>query len=323
MKYVLLFLASFACSLNGMSSRDLFNQQLLHALSDRKDLTQLEQLLQAGFDVNASITEHGHTPLIVTVAHRNIDAAKLLLKAGAYVDTTHNSGSTALHDAAHRCSLQFVELLLAAGANVNAINNYGDTAFHTVVRSLLNRDKDSFFDVVTLLLEAGANVSDVYNNRSMRLGIAYCKRKPNMIRLFKHYKQLQSMIKINPRGALDKAIEFKYSALVKQALQKVRLTSAELVHYNHCLQTLYGQSGNFIYKIIGRVFIEYALNHAHLKRILTDVAPKHQVSISTKIYTLLAQLFSQSSQDYNQVATNSTITLPQDIVELITTYAQK
>ena len=63
-------------------------------------------------------------------AVKNGDAPAVLLsllKAGADVNATEGDGATALAWASHRDNLEAAKLLIGAGANVNAGNEYGVT----------------------------------------------------------------------------------------------------------------------------------------------------------------------------------------------------
>ena len=53
---------------------------------------------------------------------------KMLLDAGAELNTVNSNGSTALHCAAEAGNLRCLELLLQAGATISTRNNEGKTA---------------------------------------------------------------------------------------------------------------------------------------------------------------------------------------------------
>ena len=74
----------------------------------------------------------GYTALLFAARHGAVDAARLLLAAGANVDDTAPDGRGALLLAAHGGHADFVRFLLAAGANPNA-SAAGYTALHAAV----------------------------------------------------------------------------------------------------------------------------------------------------------------------------------------------
>ncbi|WP_254509131.1 ankyrin repeat domain-containing protein [Anatilimnocola floriformis] len=78
-------------------------------------------LIELGCDVNAKSTNG--TPLHIAAERGNIDAAKLLLKAGAKIDVKNDYGDTPLEHALQRCQnvnieemVPIAQLLLKAGA---------------------------------------------------------------------------------------------------------------------------------------------------------------------------------------------------------------
>ena len=74
----------------------------------------------------------GYTALLLAARHGGVDAARLLLAAGARVNDTAPDGRSALLVAAHSGHLPLVEHLLAKGANPNAAAA-GYTALHAAV----------------------------------------------------------------------------------------------------------------------------------------------------------------------------------------------
>ncbi|HWA61048.1 MAG TPA: ankyrin repeat domain-containing protein [Caulobacteraceae bacterium] len=69
----------------------------------------------------------GDTPLIITMSWEDVEAARLLLEAGAAVDARGEDGETALHRAASSDSVELVRLLMDAGASADIENDEGRT----------------------------------------------------------------------------------------------------------------------------------------------------------------------------------------------------
>ena len=99
-------------------------------LSDRIDI--IEQHIKAGSDLNVKEPMAGSTPLITAAVFNKIEAANMLIDAGADLDLKNNDGSTALHVASFFCRTEIVEALLAKGADKTLRNNFGATAFESV-----------------------------------------------------------------------------------------------------------------------------------------------------------------------------------------------
>src|SRR5687767_9374587 len=66
-------------------------------------------------------------PLIAAVKTDDLKTVRTLLQQKADVNAPEPDGTTALHWAAHRESLDSATLLIRAGANVKAANRYGVT----------------------------------------------------------------------------------------------------------------------------------------------------------------------------------------------------
>ena len=105
----------------------------------------------------------GSTPILFAARSGDVEAAKLLLDAGADVHDTMADGNVAIVIAAHSGHGTLVKLLLDEGADVNAAP-LGYTALHAAVlrgdlrdRGTLNRDPLSGLAFVELLLARGAD----------------------------------------------------------------------------------------------------------------------------------------------------------------------
>jgi ankyrin repeat protein len=104
-----------------LSDRD---RELL-AAARRGDVVRVATLIRAGADVNAT-TASGSTALIETVASGRPEVARLLLEAGANVDARHRELGTAL-DAAERTGQRELATLLRAHGARGSGKSLGDT----------------------------------------------------------------------------------------------------------------------------------------------------------------------------------------------------
>jgi ankyrin repeat protein len=104
-------------------------------------------LLNAGADAKAR-NKRGESPLHFA---KNVDAAAMLIAAGANVNAVDASRRTACHCAWKRP--QLLSCLIAAGANVNAKDDGGQTALHYAARS-----DDQTIDSISILIDAGINI---------------------------------------------------------------------------------------------------------------------------------------------------------------------
>lgn len=133
--------------------------------------------------------------LIRAVEDNNAHRVKNLLAKGANPDARNSRSYTALMLAARHKITRLDELLLAAGADVNLRNKYGETAimlasYHgqvDMVKRLLKQGVDfdhagwnpliyaatnGYHEIVTFLLDSGANVNATTDNGTTALMMA-------------------------------------------------------------------------------------------------------------------------------------------------------
>lgn len=91
------------------------------------------------------------------VQTRNINIVKLLLEAGANVNTVNKAGNSPLHFALDANNLDIFQLLLNFGANINAKNIDNITPLHLAVK--LSNGKDDYIKLIELLLKARGEVN--------------------------------------------------------------------------------------------------------------------------------------------------------------------
>lgn len=124
------------------------------------DIKKIEKLILDGADVNYRNLDNskkkkrpkGYSLLFVAASKGHVEAVKLLLRAGAFVDLTTVYGSTPLIRASRNGRVEIVEILLAMGADVNHVNNYGSS-------SLMWASRGGHLEVMDKLIEALADVN--------------------------------------------------------------------------------------------------------------------------------------------------------------------
>jgi ankyrin repeat protein len=112
--------------------------------------------LRAALDKGAEPNERGRagrTPLFHAATDNRLEAAKLLLAAGAQVDAQDEGGNSALHQAAQDYHPEMASLLIdKGGAKVDIEDDYGNTPLWRAVFNSENRG-----ELITILLRAGAD----------------------------------------------------------------------------------------------------------------------------------------------------------------------
>jgi ankyrin repeat protein len=117
-----------------------------------RDKPALRTLLQKKADVNAPQAD-GATALHWAVRWDDVEAADLLIHAGAGVKTANREGATPLFLACENGSAAMIEKLLQAGEDANAVVlTHGETALMMAARS-------GKVDAVKVLLDHGAKVN--------------------------------------------------------------------------------------------------------------------------------------------------------------------
>jgi ankyrin repeat protein len=123
----------------------------LHWAAYHDDLPLARLLLASGASPEPRTRLRGLTPLLMAAESGDAALLDLLLKAGAEVNATNDSGTTTLMIAAASGSAEAVRTLLAHGADINAREKtYGQTALFFAA----DRNRA---DVVRLLLSKGAD----------------------------------------------------------------------------------------------------------------------------------------------------------------------
>ncbi|MGJ3349313.1 ankyrin repeat domain-containing protein [Morganella sp. Je.2.23] len=113
-------------------------------------------LIEQGADVNAADAIMD-TPYLYAGARGSQDILEMTLSHGADLKSTNRYGGTALIPASERGHVKTVKTLIDAGVNVNHVNNLGWTALIEAI--ILGDGSQKYADIVTLLIEGGADVN--------------------------------------------------------------------------------------------------------------------------------------------------------------------
>jgi ankyrin repeat protein len=127
------------------------------------------ELLKAGEDPNAVVSDMGDTALMLAARTGKPDAVKVLLDRGADANKTNTEGQTALMWAVAEKNAAAAKILIAGGANVNAQTHKlpPPSMFQTIfsapfpaggMTALLYAARQNDLDSAGILIAAGADV---------------------------------------------------------------------------------------------------------------------------------------------------------------------
>jgi ankyrin repeat protein len=131
-----------------LSSLDRYNCTPLHYAANNKQVEAARVLIAAGANITA-MSSTGCMPLHYAAASGSEEMISLVMSHGAPVISTDRDGWTALHYAVSKASPAGVELLVAAGAVVNA----RDTIARTALQAAVTKGRA---DIADVLLKCGA-----------------------------------------------------------------------------------------------------------------------------------------------------------------------
>jgi uncharacterized protein len=128
----------------------------------RRDSRGLSQAIEGDPGLVEAADSDGRTPLHHAIIEDEVEAAAVLIAAGANVDAPDRSGWTPLHVAAQANSASAVQTLLRAGADPNALDAHGNSP---LFRAVFSSGGDGA--VIRLLQAAGADA-----DRPNRAGVS-------------------------------------------------------------------------------------------------------------------------------------------------------
>src|SRR5450432_2550051 len=114
------------------ATKNAFPAINIHTAIVTGNIAVLKQHITAGSNLNEKDPFGGSSPLISACLFGKTAMAKMLIEAGADLNSRNNDGSTALHTASFFCRPEIVRMLLDKGADKTIKNRYGSTAYESV-----------------------------------------------------------------------------------------------------------------------------------------------------------------------------------------------
>lgn len=151
-----------------IEQRDRNLRTPLMAATHANQIEVAKYLIEQGADVNARDAIQD-SPYLYAGARGLNEILKMTLSHGADLKSVNRYGGTALIPASERGHVKTVKILIDSGVDVNHINKLGWTALIEAI--ILGNGSQTYADIVTLLIEGGAdvNLADASGNSPLAL----------------------------------------------------------------------------------------------------------------------------------------------------------
>lgn len=163
-----------------IEQRDLRQRTPLMAATHKNQIAVARYLIEQGANVNARDAMQD-SPYLYAGARGLQEILLLTLQNGADLTSTNRYGGTALIPAAERGHVQTVKTLIDAGVDVNHVNRLGWTALIEAI--ILGDGSDKYAQIVTLLINGGADVNLADSTGASPLTLAKSKGYRNLIEI--------------------------------------------------------------------------------------------------------------------------------------------
>jgi ankyrin repeat protein len=131
----------------------------LHAISYRgKDIEIFEYFLSKGVDINQA-DDKGNTPFMNAAYMNEVIIVSFLSDHVTNVNHQNKKGMTALSNAIQRNSIEVIKFLLEIGADVHVKDKKGNTLSYYLIKSLRDKNLDTFKQKVAILSQKGFDVT--------------------------------------------------------------------------------------------------------------------------------------------------------------------
>ena len=142
-----------------VNCRDAFGKTPLFYAISSGFISIIRYLIEAKTNIHIQQIYTNETAFVYAIRNGSFDIIEILLDAGSDINIKSVEGENVLFEAIRNCSFQVVELLINRKIDVNVSDEYnGKSALYYAIKL----DK---FDVFRLLIESGANVNHVDNDK--------------------------------------------------------------------------------------------------------------------------------------------------------------
>ncbi len=163
-----------------LESRDEKGRTALLIATHHNAIEAAKLLIEAGADVNAKDNKQD-SPYLYAGAEGKLEILKLTVAAGADLKSTNRYGGTALTPAAHHGHLDVVKYLVTTDIDIDQVNNLGWTALLEAI--ILGNGNPTYQQIVKALLDAGADKTISDDNNDTPLDHANMKQQFEIINI--------------------------------------------------------------------------------------------------------------------------------------------
>ncbi len=163
-----------------LDSRDKKGRTALLIATHHNAIEAAKLLIEAGADVNAKDNKQD-SPYLYAGAEGKLEILKLTITSGANLKSTNRYGGTALTPAAHHGHVEVVRYLVTTDVDIDQVNNLGWTALLEAV--ILGNGNETYQEIIKILLDAGADKSISDGNNDTPLDHAKMKQQIKVIKL--------------------------------------------------------------------------------------------------------------------------------------------
>ncbi|EHK44815.1 hypothetical protein TRIATDRAFT_274363 [Trichoderma atroviride IMI 206040] len=156
-----------------ISQSDRFGWTPLHLAAIYEHEKLLRHISEDHTEVINATDNELRTPLRLAVEYELVDAVKILLQAGAKVNTTAKDGLTPFHVALKQKEKQILQIFLQHGANMDVLDTEGRTPLYQSV-------EDDEIETIKMLIDKGANVKIARKDGRTPLHVALSRRQDGL-----------------------------------------------------------------------------------------------------------------------------------------------
>lgn len=170
-------------------------REFIHIASSNNHLGILEELIKLNLNLN-SADKNLHTPLFLAIRNEDIEAAKMLMAAGAEVNYVGYGIRSCLHVAVENLNYVIVKELINKGANVNIVETETLNVPLHILMKKFHRSPHKAQLIAEALMKAGANPNIRNREGWAPIHFAVKKKGTDAIKWINQYNLMAEQLKL-------------------------------------------------------------------------------------------------------------------------------